>query len=76
MICPLNFGVHAAAYTVAIQLADPGGAARSLDRLHAIADQIGAPHMTWTVGWYETIGAGPVQLTFYLARAIVSVARG
>ena len=46
----LEFGVHAAAYTVAIQLADPAGAARSLDRLHAIADQIGAPHMTWTVG--------------------------
>ena len=109
--------------------------ARSLDRLHAIADQIGAPHMTWTVGWYEAfvatmqarfadagrlgretvelglamgaadgvalfagqaavlatiaghhaelpplvaeaIGAGPVQLTFYLAHAIVSVASG
>ena len=132
---PVEFGVHAAAYTVAIQLADPAGAARSLGRLHAIADQIGAPHMTWTVGWYEAfvatmqarfadadrlgrqtvelglaigaadgvalfagqaavlatiaghhpelppivaeaIGAGPVQLTFYLAHAIVSVASG
>ena len=131
----LEFGVHAAAYTVAIQLADPAGAARSLERLHTIADQIGAPHMTWTVGWYEAfvatmqarfadadqlgretvelglamgaadgvalfagqaavlatiaghhaelppivaqaIEAGPVQLTFYLAHAIVSVASG
>ena len=130
-----EFGVHAAAYTVAIQLADPAGAARSLGRLHTIADQIGAPHMIWTVGWYEAfvatmqarfadadqlgretvelglamgaadgvavfagqaavlatiaghraelppvvaeaIGAGPVQLTFYLAHAIVSVASG
>ena len=132
---PVEFGVHAAAYTVAIQLADPAGAARSLGRLHAIADQIGAPHMTWTVGWYEAfvatmqarfadadrlgrqtvelglaigaadgvalfagqaavlatiaghhaelppivaeaICAGPVQLTFYLAHAIVSMASG
>ena len=132
---PLEFGVHAAAYTVAIQLADPAGAARSLRRLHTIAGQIGAPHMIWTVGWYEAfvatmqarfadaeqlgretvqlglamgaadgvalfagqaavlatiaghraelppvvaeaIGAGPVQLTFYLAHAIVSVASG
>ena len=131
----LEFGVHAAAYTVAIQLADPAGAAGSLGRLHTIADQIGAPHMTWTVGWFEAfvatmqarfadaaqlgretvelglamgaadgvavfagqaavlatiaghhadlppivaeaIGAGPVQLTFYLAHAIVSVASG
>jgi DNA-binding SARP family transcriptional activator len=47
----LEFAVHAAAYTVAIQLADPVGAARSLGRLHAIADVIGAPQMTWTVGW-------------------------
>ncbi len=131
----LEFGVHAAAYTVAIQLADPAGAARSLERLHTIADQIGAPDMTWTVGWYEAfaatmqarfadadqlgretvelglamgaadgvtlfagqaavlatiaghhaelppivaqaIDAGPVQLTFHLAHAIVSVASG
>jgi DNA-binding SARP family transcriptional activator len=131
----LEFGVHAAAYTVAIQLADPAGAARSLERLHTIADRIGAPHMTWTVGWYEAfvatmqarfadadrlgretvevglamgagdgvtvfagqaavlatiaghhaelppfvaeaIETGPVQLTFRLAHAIVSVASG
>jgi hypothetical protein len=131
----LEFGVHAAAYTVAIQLADPAWAARSLERLHTIADQVGAPHMTWTVGWYEAfvatmqarfadadhlgretvelglamgaadgvtlfagqaavlatiaghhaelppivaqaISAGPVQLTFHLAHAIVSVASG
>jgi hypothetical protein len=43
----LEFGVHAAACTVAIQLADPAGAARSLGRLHTIADQIGDPHMIW-----------------------------
>jgi DNA-binding SARP family transcriptional activator len=53
----LEFGVHAAAYTVAIQLADPAGAARSLERLRTIADQIGAPRMTWTVGYYEAFVA-------------------
>ena len=53
----LEFAVHAAAYTVAIQLADPAGAARSLGRLHAIADAIGAPQMTWTVGWFEAFVA-------------------
>ena len=53
----LEFAVHAAAYTVAIQLADPAGAARSLVRLHAIADVIGAPQMTWTVGWFEAFVA-------------------
>ncbi len=53
----LEFGVHAAAYTVAIQLADPAGAARSLNRLHAIADQVSAPRMTWTVGYYEAFVA-------------------
>jgi len=53
----LEFAVHAAAYTVAIQLADPARAARSLGRLHAIADVIGAPQMTWTVGWFEAFVA-------------------
>jgi len=53
----LEFAVHAAAYTVAIQLADPAGAARSLGRLHAIVDVIGAPQMTWTVGWFEAFAA-------------------
>ena len=53
----LEFAVHAAAYTVAIQLADPAGSARSLGRLHAIADVIGAPQMTWTVGWFEAFVA-------------------
>jgi DNA-binding SARP family transcriptional activator len=53
----LEFAVHAAAYTVAIQLADPAGAARSLGRLHAIADVIGALQMTWTVGWFEAFVA-------------------
>jgi hypothetical protein len=53
----LEFAVHAAAYTVAIQLADPAGAARSLGRLHAIADVTGALQMTWTVGWFEAFVA-------------------
>ncbi len=53
----LEFAVHAAAYTVAIQLADPAAAARSLERLHAIADQIGAPRMIWTVSYYEAFVA-------------------
>ena len=53
----LEFAVHTAAYTVAIQLADPVRAARSLARLHAIADVIGAPQMTWTVGWFEAFVA-------------------
>jgi len=53
----LQFAVHAAAYTVAIQLADPAAAARSLERLHAIADQIGAPRMIWTVSYYDAFVA-------------------
>ena len=53
----LEFAVHAAAYTVAIQLADPAAAARSLERLHAIADQIGAPRMIWTVSYYDAFVA-------------------
>ena len=53
----LEFAVHAAAYTVAIQLADPAAAARSLERLHVIAAQIGAPRMIWTVTYYEAFVA-------------------
>ena len=53
----LEFAVHAAAYTVAIQLADPARAAGSLRRLHAIAGQIGAPAMLWTVGFYDAFVA-------------------
>jgi DNA-binding SARP family transcriptional activator len=53
----LEFAVHTAAYTVAIQLADPAGAARSLGRLHAIAEVTGAPQMTWTVAWFEAFVA-------------------
>ena len=53
----LEFAVHAAAYTVAIQLADISGAGRSLDRLRAIAGEIGAPQMTWTIGYYEAFVA-------------------
>lgn len=48
----LEFGVHAAAYTVAIQLADPVAAVRSLERLHAIADEIGTPQMVFTMAYY------------------------
>ena len=53
----LEFAVHAAAYTVAIQLADPARAAGSLRRLHAIAGQVGAPAMLWTVGFYDSFVA-------------------
>ena len=53
----LEFAVHAAAYTVAIQLADPARAAASLRRLHAIAGQVGAPAMLWTVGFYDAFVA-------------------
>ena len=53
----LEFAVHAAAYTVAIQLADPARAAGSLRRLHAIAGQVGAPAMLWTVGFYDAFVA-------------------
>ena len=53
----LEFAVHTAAYTVAIQLADPAAAARSLGRLHSIADVTGAPQMTWTVDWFEAFVA-------------------
>jgi hypothetical protein len=31
--------------------------ARSLERLHAIADQIGAPRMIWNVSYYEAFVA-------------------
>jgi hypothetical protein len=53
----LEFAVHAAAYTVAIQLADTAGAASSLDRLRAIANAIGDPQTTWAVGYYEAFVA-------------------
>jgi DNA-binding SARP family transcriptional activator len=53
----LEFTTHVAAYTVAIELADPAAAARSLARLRAIASEIGAPRMQWTVNIYETFEA-------------------
>jgi hypothetical protein len=53
----LEFAVQAAAYTVAIQLADPARAAGSLRRLHAIAGQVGTPAMLWTVGFYDAFVA-------------------
>ena len=68
----LEFAVHTAAYTVAIQLADPVGAARSLGRMHAIADQIGAPQMTWTLGYYDAFVA-TMQARFADAEAAGAV---
>jgi hypothetical protein len=53
----LEFSTHVAAYTVAIELADPAAARRSLARLRAIAADIGAPRMRWTVGIDETFEA-------------------
>jgi len=53
----LEFTTHVAAYTVAIELADPVGAAHSLAKLRAIASEIGAPRMRWTLGIYETFEA-------------------
>lgn len=50
----LEFATHIAVYTVAIELADPVAASRSLARLRAIAAQVGEPRMRWTVGIYET----------------------
>jgi hypothetical protein len=53
----LEFTTHIAAYTVAIELADPSAAARSLSKLRAIAAEIGEPGMRWTVGIYDTFDA-------------------
>ncbi len=53
----LEFKTHVAAYTVAVELADPDGAASSLEKLRAIAAEIGEPRMRWTVGIYETFDA-------------------
>jgi hypothetical protein len=53
----LEFNTHIAAYTVAIELADPLAADRSLAKLRTIAAAIGAPRMRWTVGIYETFNA-------------------
>jgi DNA-binding SARP family transcriptional activator len=53
----LEFATHVAAYTVAVELADPVGAARSLATLRRIASEIGAPRMRWTLGIYETFEA-------------------
>jgi len=53
----LEFKTHIAAYTVAIELADPVAADGSLTRLREIAAAVGAPRMRWTVGIYETFDA-------------------
>jgi hypothetical protein len=52
-----EFATHVAAYTVAIELADPIAASHSLSRLRAIAARVGEPRMRWTVGIYETFEA-------------------
>ncbi len=51
----LEFTTHIAAYTVAIELADPVAAAHSLAKLRATASEIGAPRMRWTLGIYENL---------------------
>jgi DNA-binding SARP family transcriptional activator len=53
----LEFSTHVAAYTVAIEIAEPVAAASSLATLRALAAEIGAPRMRWTVGIYETFDA-------------------
>jgi hypothetical protein len=53
----LEFSTHVAAYTVAIELADPVAASHSLAKLRAIVSEIGAPRMRWTLGIYETFQA-------------------
>jgi DNA-binding SARP family transcriptional activator len=53
----LEFNTHIAAYTVAIELADPAAAARSLSTLRTIAADVGEPGMRWTVGIYNTFDA-------------------
>ncbi len=53
----LDFSTHVAAYTVAIEAANPMAAALSLAKLRSLAADIGAPRMRWTVGIYETFEA-------------------
>jgi DNA-binding SARP family transcriptional activator len=53
----LEFATHVAAYTVAVELADPVAAEQSLATLRRIASDIGAPRMRWTLGIYETFEA-------------------
>jgi hypothetical protein len=53
----LEFSIHVAAYTVAIETANPVAAAQSLEKLRTIAAEIAAPRMRWTVGIYETFAA-------------------
>jgi hypothetical protein len=53
----LEFSTHVAGYTVAIETANPVAAAQSLAKLRALATEIAAPRMRWTVGIYETFDA-------------------
>ena len=53
----VEFTTHLAAYTVAVELADPAAAARSLATLRGIAADVGEPGMRWTVGIYDTFDA-------------------
>jgi hypothetical protein len=71
----LEFSVHAAAYTVAIQLADPVTAAHSLERMHAISEQVGTPEMRWTVDYYEAFVA-TMEARFVDAGALLRNAVG
>lgn len=53
----LEFTTHVAAYTVAIELADPEAAVRSLATLRSIAAEVGEPGLRWTVAIYDTFEA-------------------
>jgi hypothetical protein len=53
----LEFGVHVAAFDVAIEAADHVTAARSLARLRATAPAVGEPRLRWTLGILETFTA-------------------
>lgn len=53
----LHFSVHAAAYTVAIQLGEPAKATGSLDRLRAIAAERPTPHTEFTVTYFDAFVA-------------------
>jgi DNA-binding SARP family transcriptional activator/tetratricopeptide (TPR) repeat protein len=53
----LRFVVHHVSYGTAVCIGDPLGAARYLERLHDVADQIGEPSMRWHVGILDTFVA-------------------
>ena len=53
----VEFDVHHVAYNVAVDLADPVGMARSLNRMREIAVQIDTPRCRWLLGILETFEA-------------------